>query len=62
MILKNGDLVQLRGQAADSLGSHVGVIIDHLENDYGFFHYKVLFPNFTEWILDLHLRLINEGG
>ena len=63
--MKVGDLVQwTNGRTWVSFGppgQQVGVIIDMLEDEDGFYDCEVLFPHGTEWCRDIQLKVISEG-
>jgi hypothetical protein len=61
--MKVGDMVRLRRRWQQDYisGPHIGVIIDMMENDDGFYDFKVLFPYGTHWYSDVQLEVISES-
>ena len=68
--MKVGDLVKVRSKPDlqpgggrvwhDTMGA-IGIITDCMEDETGFYHFEVVFPNDRGWYSDLELETVQDS-
>ena len=57
--MKVGDLVKVKPKKVNE--GEIGLITDCMEDETGFYHFEVVFPNDRGWYSDLELEAVQDS-